>query len=152
MSILARLSVCVLAGALSAAVVAAPWLFSDEAMALSREWVNEVIREEALSSRTGAVVRRLEAKQETVADLIAGRLTFGETVERFRQLQGCHDDGQDDVLGPYPAGGTDDRDLCESVLGWARAMLRRHPCDEAEVMGRLRRQMREYLAGSRVAQ
>jgi hypothetical protein len=153
MKFFVRLSSCVLVAfslaALLAAVllpaVGAPSLFSGEALEMGRRVFDELVRQEALAARDGAVLRVIEAKKEVVAGLIAGKLTLADAADRFAQLQGLVDDGQDDVLGPYRGVPHGDVAVCDNVLAWARGALYGNP-REGEVMARLARQKRDYLA------
>jgi hypothetical protein len=140
MHILLRFAVCALAALLAWALCVVPWLAGNEAAGLAARWLDELVRCDELSARQGSLLRRLDAKQAATEGLLTDRRSFAEAVECFRQF---HDEGEEGRDGATAPG---DEALCDNVLDWARGQARRWRIDEAEVMGRLARQRREYLA------
>ena len=117
--------------------------------ALASGWrcCSEALRSEAMSVRCRAVQRSMAAKREVVLAVAEDRLTLQQAMARFRQLRSL-DDGQDEVLGPYRAGGDDDEAVFGNLLEWTRTVLRGRPALSARVVSRLQEQRRRDLTGS----
>jgi hypothetical protein len=98
---------------------------------------------EALEKRDAAVRRRLAGKAEVTAEVVAGRVSLAEAIDRFRRLQ---DDGQDEAPGTPSRRAGDDDEIAQNVLRWASWWLCRDPSRQAEVMARLEKELAEWQA------
>jgi hypothetical protein len=137
-------AVVLLGAVLFVGCVLVPWLggpslFPDDLHEVCQRWLDESRRSEELSERNRQVQDVLEGKREATADLIAGRMTLAQTVERFRalreqekSLEDVATDGSSDVS---------DEALARSVLYWARVASRPEPSRE-EILHRLKEEFR----------
>jgi hypothetical protein len=82
--------------------------------------------------RTLACFRAAEAKEQTVRDLLARRLTLVEAADRFRQVNVGLSGSGNRFLGLFP-GRTDEERLCRQVISWAYGELAQRAPDEAEM-------------------
>jgi hypothetical protein len=127
MQYLARLCVCVLTvvvvfAGLSRVVGA--W-FGQEVSVLqvSRLWIVESRRTEALRQRSEEVARALAIKQEIVEEILAGRLSLRESATEFQEANELIDKDDLDLLPDYYVPETEEA-VCEQVLTWVRSEAR----------------------------
>ncbi len=135
-----------LAAALAAALVAASlhatlarWAAGDLATIF-----REAGREEALARRLATAQRFSEGRHRITAELIAGRITLGQAVERVHGLNALirQGDGEDGAAPFLLAGG--EEALWRNVLLWAETWAgQRRASDAAEVLDRLADEYRE---------
>jgi hypothetical protein len=145
---LLRVAVCgVVLGLVVALVgcVLVPWLggpalFAVDGPALCRLLWMEHVRGDALETRDEALRHCLAGKVEVTEEVIAGRLSLAEAIDRFRRLHALLDDGQDEVLGSTsPAG--DDEEVARNVIRWVSHALNDQPSRRVEVVARLEKEM-----------
>lgn len=151
MKVVTRMALCVLAGSLVLAVLAAlvvpylggPALFDRETVRLCRHLFSEMQRGEAISVRDRQMQRCLEGRLEVVQDLVEHDLHLTEAIYRFRQLNGLMNDGQDSVLGSYRSNrdGDDDAAIYRHIVRWVRMALRDQPDHADSLLRRLEQEL-----------
>jgi hypothetical protein len=95
----------------------------------------------AVSSRL--MLQRLQAKQQIIAELIAGKLELFEAASRFQAVHAvaaaCFDS---------PAVSTsrvDSENVCRTVIGWVHLALAHRPEEAERVSSRLERELEGYI-------
>ncbi len=132
------LTVCVVSAGACLLLALARWSAGD-----LRTIVSQGRLDGALEQRLAACQRLTAGKSRAAAEVIAGRMTLRQAVERFVELNALVDDGNDDVVGPYQRV-SGEEELWRNVLVWVQAELytQRHP-DAAAVLAPLRAEYRE---------
>jgi hypothetical protein len=100
-------------------------------------------RREELDHRREVLLRRIAAKEQVVAELVAGRLTLLQAAARFRDLK----EEPPDMADPpgYPCGCSEGERLCREVMAWADGWLaERAPQRAAAVAARLEAELRRH--------
>jgi hypothetical protein len=99
---------------------------------------------EVLNGRLANYQQFSGGKRQATVDLIAGRITLPQAVERFRELHALVEDGNGrDGIYPFRLA-SDEEALWHSVLVWVEAQLRpRTDSGASEVLARLRAEYRE---------
>lgn len=100
-----------------------PSFLSRETASLCERLWHEFQRSEAITVRDQIVKRCIAERRSITLDLIREHLTLDEAIERFRQLNGLLDDGQDAILGTYRVDGVDDDAIRAHVLRWVSMVL-----------------------------
>jgi hypothetical protein len=132
--------------------VVVPWLggpalFAVDGQAPGHEMWQEQRRGEALDKRHAAVGRCLAGKAEVTEEVVAGRLSLAEAIDRFRQLEALRDEGPDEAPGtPSRLAADGDEKIAQNVLSWASWRLYKEPSRRAEVMTRLEKELAEWQA------
>lgn len=135
-----------LAGFLVVPWLGGPALFAVDGAAPGQGLWQEQTRAEALEKRDAAVRRRLAGKAEVTAEVVAGRLSLAEAIDRFRRLEALRDEGPDGVPGTPSRPALDDDEIAQNVLRWASWWLCEEPSRRAEVMTRLEKELAEWQA------
>jgi hypothetical protein len=100
-------------------------------------------RGEELDRNREALLRRIEAKEAVVAELVAGRLTLLQAAARFRALKG--DPPGVAELFPPEWGRSEGERLCREVMVWVNGWLaERAPERAAAVAARLEAELRQH--------
>jgi hypothetical protein len=73
-----------------------------------------------LEQKDVEVLRRIDAKETIVADLVAGRATLAEAATHFKILNAARPDYQTIIRAVYP-GATDDERICRNVIAFVEA-------------------------------
>jgi hypothetical protein len=108
-------------------LLSGPFLLSDDSLSSCREFWDELLRDEAFASRQLKLRQCLDGKFEVMNELAAGTITPAQAVDRFRQLHGLLEDGQDFVLGAYNRVEDHDEALYQNLLNWVDHNLINHP-------------------------
>jgi hypothetical protein len=146
MNRLLRATVCVLVLGLIIALTGffvVPWL---DGGAQRQRLRQEQVRSDALKKRYEAVLRCVEGKAEVTAEVVAGRLSLVEAIDRFRRLQALQDDGQDELLGTPSHLAVNDDEIAQNILRWVFSALCEEPSRRAAVMTRLEKELAEWQA------
>jgi hypothetical protein len=97
------------------------------------------------SERHRLALRRLEAKQQAIQELIAGRLHLVDAAARFHAASRLPLDSvaqaSAEALDPLIL-----EDLCRTVIGWAYLALSDRPEAADRLSDRLETQLNDYLA------
>jgi hypothetical protein len=96
-----------------------------------------------LDAQSRRVVWCNQARQQVVADVLAGRHSVGEAVAQFRTLDA--EAKHHPVPGPGEPKAAEKERLCRQILGWARP-LPGAGSQETEAFGRLQKEVKDYLA------
>jgi hypothetical protein len=113
---------------------------------LPQRWETNRIAD-SLFVEQGVLFNRVEAKQQILDDVIAGRMTLPKAAEKFGELNSQAPESMTAVRD-YFAGDTDNERLCRQVIHRVKFMLDEDSSEAATVIARLEREMHEYLGGS----
>ena len=102
----------------------------------------EVARNEELDQREDAIRRRREVKAHVAEEVIAGRRSLAEAIERFRALDR---EWPENHRGP-PFGVSENEWDGRNVLYFVRLVLADRPDEAAAVAGRLEKELQQLLA------
>jgi hypothetical protein len=103
---------------------------------------DEVARREQLRQREEATHRRHEAKRHVAGEVISGRQSLAEAIERFRALDR---EWPENHRGP-PFGVSENEWDGRNVLYFVRLVLADRPDEAAAVAGRLEKELQQLLA------
>jgi hypothetical protein len=84
----------------------------------------------ALRSECAQALWRVRAKEEIVAQVIAGRMPLLEAAARFREVSGNPESGER---------------VCRTVIGWAHLALRDHPERAERLSDHLEQELQAHL-------
>lgn len=86
---------------------------------------------QAAYEQASRALGRVRAKEEVVAQLVAGRLPLFEAAARFRELSDAAAESGERV--------------CRTVIGWAHLALRDHPERAERLSNDLEQELQEHL-------
>src|SRR5262249_33796987 len=107
--------------------------------------VEQQRRADELEDQLADAVRRSEATEAAVKEVIAGRLTLREAAARFRALAKENPDFQWETFRRTYPGASDEERHCRQVIDAAQKALGYEPDEAAEVVTRLEAELREHL-------
>ncbi len=106
----------------------------------------DLVRREQLRQLREASFRRIEAKWQIAQEVIAGRQSLAEAMERFRDLDRQWPDLRSVTKRPEDLWMTEDEWDGRAVIGQVRQVLADRPDEAAEVAGRLEKELQILLA------
>jgi hypothetical protein len=109
---------------------------------------DEKQRERDLDARQEALFRCMEAKNQLVREVIAGRLSLLEGAARLRELCRSTPGVIEDLRRRAWLGDTDEERACRDIIARAQSLLDDEPEKAQEVARRLDAELREWLRGS----
>jgi hypothetical protein len=89
-------------------------------------------------------LQRLQAKQEIVAQLVAGRVSLVEAASRFRAASQPVTEGSSYAVFARQGQDSDER-VCRTLIGWAYLALCEYPERAEAVSNRLETDLQEIL-------
>jgi hypothetical protein len=107
---------------------------------------DEVVRREQLRKREEAIHRRNEAKRHVAGEVIAGRRSLAEALERFRELDREWRENHRGPRTPEVFGVSEDEWHGREVVRFVRLVLADPPDEAAPVASRLEKELQKLLA------
>jgi hypothetical protein len=117
-----------------------------------REWIQQVTlteelaRAERLNRLRDASYRRVEAKRQVLKEMIAGRRSLAEAIERFRDLDRQWPDIRTGIEMPEYLWMSEDECDGRGIIEQVRQVLADRPDEAAALVDRLEKELRRALA------
>jgi hypothetical protein len=107
-------------------------------------------RDRELTFRSGAVLRKIKAKDYIAIELIEGRLSLLEAVQRFRGFDGRRSDLQEELFRKFIPGASEEERYCRFVIGWACNVLEVGSAQALEVRRRFEAELEQLSRDGRL--
>lgn len=110
---------------------------------VSQDLAREAKRRQALEQDDYHSLRRIEAKQLVIAEVVAGRMGLIKAADRFAAINATS--AEETVPAPSYIRFADEKACAQSVLSWTRAALAKDPTQASRLLPVLEEEYRQHF-------